>query len=312
MATGFGTPTFNPKYRRKRSNRSGMLLSATLQNALDQAKASIAAAGSGGGGAPNTAALFGLLGADDATYTGGLTPAQQTAVRAAQASARAKTALSGSGGGGGSTAAQQFAQTYGQSSGGGGNGDVPTDPWTGFAGNFAPGGQPILEDDPQVIINEALKGMGFNPNSGMMALMKDDADALQWLAMLTLGTGDANSQDFEDYLNFANDYVKRQMTPGGPGMDANAMMRTILDAPEGSAVRALMEDATTPQEQANIVKGLMSAAIMGKTPLMRQAMQNRLEVATNDWLAEKAKGTGGYEGTLANFIQRGGGGFFGR
>lgn len=311
MATPLGGSTFNPRYRRKRSNRSGMLLNAQLQNALDQYRASAGATGSGGGGAGNTSQLFNILGMEGQSNptTANLTPAQQTAVQAAQlASTRAS---SFGGGGGGSPAAQAFAQTYGQQGGGAGNGSVPTDPWTGFAGTFAPGGQPILEDKPEVIINEALKQMGFNPDSGMMALMKDDAQALQWLAMLTLGTGDANSQDFEDYLNFANDYVKRQMTPGGPGMDANAMMQTILDAPKGSAVYALMNEATTPQEQANIVKGLMSAAIMGKTPLMRQAMQNRLESSTNDWLAQKAMGTGGYDGSLANFLQRGGGGFFG-
>ncbi len=190
---------------------------------------------------------------------------------------------------------------------GGGTGTtstLPTDPWGGFAGeNFKPGGQGILEDQPRIIIREALKRMGYNADDGMLDLLQKDAGKLESLAMLGMGAGsDPNSQNYEDYLNFANEWVKGQLAPGGAPPDGMELIQRILDAPEGSALKAAL-DSGDPQQQAGNFLQLMEAATMGQTPMMRQALGSLLQDKVYDWLADKANGD---TSMLPDFLQRNG------
>lgn len=191
----------------------------------------------------------------------------------------------------------------------GGEGSVPTTDWTGFAGNFSEIGMPILYDNPELISNEVLKNMGFNTRSGMMDLAAERAQDLQYLAMMTLGMGGTNSNDPQDYLNFANETIRGMMDPGGKGaLDSAALIQRVLDAPSGSALKSLLETGD-PQQQAAILNNLIMAAAGSKTPLMQRAMQGALEDRSNSWLTQNAKGAD--VGFLADWLQKGGKGLFG-
>jgi len=198
---------------------------------------------------------------------------------------------------------------YDYTKSGGGEGSVPKKDWEGFAGDFSEIGMPILYDNPELISNEVLKNMGFNSRSGMMDLAAERAQDLQYLAMMTLGMGGQNSNDPDDFLNFANETIRGMMDPGGKGtLDSAALIQRVLDAPQGSALKGLLETGD-PQQQAAILNNLIMAASGSKTPLMQRAMQGVLEDRSNQWLTQNAKGSD--VGFLADWLQRGGKGIFG-
>ncbi len=191
---------------------------------------------------------------------------------------------------------------------GGGSGDL-FDDWTGFAEDYTGVGADILYDDPRILVRDTLKQMGYNPNDGLMDLLGDKAGDLQYLAMLGLGAGpdSANSQTTENYINFANEWAKNMTTPGAGMPDYNQMIQSILDAPEGSAIKAALEGGT-PQEQAAMLNNLVQVASGSMTPLMQRALGRVMQDRTDDWLSSKAKGG---RDPLANWLQKGGRGITG-
>jgi len=184
-----------------------------------------------------------------------------------------------------------IAQAYGTGSGSSGAaGALPLDPWTGFAGNFAASGLPILYSNPEILARESLKGMGFNPDSGMLDLAEQQAPMLQYLAMLGFGSNPENQMTSEQYLNFANDYFKNQMTPGAGSPDVWGMIDNVLNSPEGSALRASLTGGT-PDEQAQSFNTLVKVAVASLPPVFQKAILNKLEDQTTDWLATQTKGS---------------------
>lgn len=183
-------------------------------------------------------------------------------------------AYSGGGGGGGA---------------GGGGGSFPLDQWTGFAGNYAASGLPLLYNNPEILARDSLKGMGFNPDSGMLDLAEQQAPLLQYLAMLGFGSNPKNQMTSEQYLNFANDYFKNQMTPGAGSPDVWGMIDNVLNSPEGSALRSSLTGGT-PDEQAQSFNTLVKVAVSSLPPVFQKAILNKLEDQTTDWLATQTKG----------------------
>lgn len=185
-----------------------------------------------------------------------------------------------------------------------------TTPMTGFASQYAPGLTDILYSDPRIMVRDKLKSMGYNTDSGIMDLIGNDADALQYLAMLSGGAqpGSLNSQEDNQFINFAGDWTKNAVTPGGGSMDSSGLMQTILDAPGGSALAAALAGGT-PQEQAAMLNNMVQAAAGGMTPLMQRVLGNVMQDRTDDWLSTQAKGE---NSTLADYLQRGGNGILGR
>lgn len=181
--------------------------------------------------------------------------------------------------------------------------------WTGFAKDYTGTGADILYDDPRILVRDTLKQMGYNPNDGLMDLLGEKAGDLQYLAMLGLGAGadSANSQTTENYINFANEWAKNMTTPGAGMPDYNQMIQSILDAPEGSAIKAALEGGT-PQEQAAMLNNLVQVASGSMTPLMQRALGRVMQDRTDDWLSTKAKGG---KDPLANWLQQGGKGITG-
>ena len=184
----------------------------------------------------------------------------------------------------------------------GGTGMLPTDSMSGFAGQYAPIGLDILYSDPNILARDSLKGMGINPNDGLMQLAEDQAGMMQYLAMLGMGTGNENSITPENYINFVNDYYKQQMTPGGASPDVWAMVDSILNSPEGSALSAYLTDGT-PQDQAEALNTLVSVATSSLPPVFRKAIMGKLEDDTSDWLSSKAKGK---ESLISQYLKPGG------
>lgn len=216
-------------------------------------------------------------------------------------SAAARVAQNQTVGGTAGTGAQRYASG---SPATGGAGALPTDPMSGFAGQYAPIGLDILYSNPEILARDSLKGMGYNPNAGLMTLAEDQARNLQYLAMLGMGTGAEQSITPENYLNFVNDYYKNQMTPGGPSPDVWAMVDSILNSPEGSALQAYLTDGT-PQDQAEAFNTLVNVATSTLPPVFRKAIMSKLEDQTSDWLSGQAKGDK-KASIIADFMRPGG------
>ena len=197
----------------------------------------------------------------------------------------------------------------GGKSGGGSGGDGIFNEWTGFAGDYTGGGRDIIFDNPRILVRDMLKKLGFKPDDGMIDILSQDADTMEYLQMLTAGAGkdSLNSLEDEDFINFVGDWAKQMTTPGAGSPDSLAMLQNVLDAPEGSALAALMADGT-PQQQAAMLNNLIAVAGGSLTPLAQRALMASLEGKTDDWLSSKAKGG---KDPLANWIQKGGGGIFG-
>lgn len=193
--------------------------------------------------------------------------------------------------------------------GGGGAAGIPQDPWSGFAGNYAGVASDFFDSDPQIFIRDAMKAAGFNPNDGLMELMEDKAGMLQFLAMMGMGADpdSLNEVTPENYLNFINQWTKDMLTPGKGTGDIWGMVQRVLDAPEGSALSAYLQDGT-PQQQAEALNTLVSVATASLPSVFRQAIGGMMEDKTNDWLSTKAKGK---KSILADFLQQGGGGILG-
>jgi hypothetical protein len=194
--------------------------------------------------------------------------------------------------------------------GGGVAGAPGADPWTGFASNYAAGGADLLWNNPEILIRDQMKAMGFGGNDGLMDLMEQYGPMMQYLQMLGLGTGDPNSMTPETLINWTGDWTTQMLTPGAGGGDVWGMISSILDAPKGSALAASLESGTPEQQAANL-NNLVRAATAGMPPLFQQALGDILEDKTTDWLSQKARGTGGYRGFLADWLQKGGKGILG-
>jgi hypothetical protein len=203
----------------------------------------------------------------------------------------------GGGGGGGALANAAGAAT-------GGAAGIPQDPWTGFAGRYAGVASDFFDSDPQIFVRDAMKAAGFDPNDGLMELMEDKAGMLQFLAMLGMGADPDSLNDVtpENYINFINQWTKDMLTPGKGSGDIWGMVGQILDAPEGSALNAYLQDGT-PQQQAEALNTLVSVATASLPSVFRQAIGGMMEDQTNDWLSNKAKGK---KGILADFLGKGG------
>lgn len=201
--------------------------------------------------------------------------------------------------------------TAGGSSGGtgGGAGSNPLEkPRTGSASQYIPGADPLLYDDPRIIVRDTLKKMGYDTDSGIMDLIGQDADMMPYLAMLALGSGagSENSQDNNSVFNYMNQWAQNQATPGGATMDPQAAMSAILNAPGGSALKAALTGGT-PQQQAQAINQMLSAASMNMSPLMQQALARHMQDQTDDALSAQAHGN---KGTILDWLNSNGG-FYG-
>lgn len=191
-------------------------------------------------------------------------------------------------------------------------GEVPMDEWTGWAARsgFDADMLPYLYDDPSLISRQWLKEQGFSPESGRMASMGDIANLLEMWQMATQGTGGVNTGNPDDFLNFADMVFGGMMDPGGKGVpDFNQMIANILDAPEGSALRAMMETGEFGSE-ADVFNTLIRSAAALKTPAMQRAIENMLRTKTDEWMLANTRGRKDANG-IADWFQKGGGGFFG-
>ncbi len=218
-----------------------------------------------------------------------------------------------SAGGTGSSSGGSGSGGSGSGTGGTGSSGDPagTSKFTGTASQYAPGLTDILYQNPEIFVRDTLKSMGYNADSGIMDLLGNDAGNLQALAMLTGGSqpGSLNSQENNEFINFANDWVKNSVTPGGYGIDSSQMLQTILDSPDGSALAAALTSGT-PQDQANMLNNMVGVAAGGMTPLMQSVLGKVMNDRTTDWLSTQAKGS--QASNFADWLQQGGGGILGR
>jgi hypothetical protein len=188
---------------------------------------------------------------------------------------------------------------------------LPMQDWTGFASRYAGGpAADFIESNPEIFIRDMMKEMGFNPDEGLMDMMEQYAENLPWLAYLGLGTGDPNSYNPGDIINLYGQFTKDMMTPGKGTPDPWKMVQSVLDAPKGSPLDLAITQGNS-RDQAAAVNNLIMSAFSSMPPTFQRAVADMLEDKTTDWLASKAKGTGGYKGFLSDWLQKGGKGLLG-
>lgn len=196
----------------------------------------------------------------------------------------------------------------GGTGGGGNNGnETPWNDWTGFADDYT-GGIVDLVGNPEILVRDMLKKLGFDADAGAVDALQNDAGMLEMLLLLgATGKDSLGSMTDEDFINFTGDWTKKMTTPGAGTPDAMALIQNILDAPDGSALAESLA-AGTPEQQAAFLNQLVGVAGNTLTPLAQRALLSSLEGRTDDWLSDQAKGG---KSPLADWLQQGGRGILG-
>ncbi|HXH56609.1 hypothetical protein [Iamia sp.] len=188
-----------------------------------------------------------------------------------------------------------------------------TDAVDGFASRYAPGSDfmSMLYSNPEVLVQDSLKGMGIGNGGGLVDLMSENADMYNFVNMLMNGDQGRQSMQDGDSINYVNSLITNSATPGGRLPNQEVMLKNLLDAPKGSAMESLM--AGTPEQQVQTVSALAQAAYGGSNPLMQRAVANELQQQGRDYIANSARGEGGVGGgnrSFANWLQVNGGQLF--
>lgn len=190
---------------------------------------------------------------------------------------------------------------------GSGGTDTPWNDWTGFAGDYT--NIVDLVGNPEILVRDMLKNMGFNADAGAIDALQDDAGMLEALMLMgATGKDSLGSMTDEDFINFVGNWTQQMATPGAGTPDAMALIQNVLDAPDGSALAASLA-AGTPEQQAAFLNQLVGVAGNTLTPLAQRALMASLEGRTDDWLSAQAKGG---KDPLTNWLQKGGAGILGR
>lgn len=190
--------------------------------------------------------------------------------------------------------------------GGGFPGADITDPYGGFAKPFLPGMAPTIFNEPQILLQQAMRQQGLNPTGGAGGLYNavlPFADYANALAMLGLGQGsDLGQGGAEQAINWMGKYFQNLMTPGGRGIDFNEGLRALQGAGENSAIGQFLNYSTDPREQIQAFKSLaLPLAASSLHPLFARAFENALNTNADQYLWS-ISGPGSATGNFGNYF----------
>jgi hypothetical protein len=161
---------------------------------------------------------------------------------------------------------------------------------TGFAHQYAPGMVDQIYNNPEILAQDTLAGLGYNGNynSGMMPQLTNIATAALPLSVILAGgalpTNNAT-------LNFGNDLLQQSMTPGGQYIDPNAALQAIFGTQAGQPLYSqLAGPGMTADQQSSALNSYIAASIGGLNPVAQNAVMNSLDQAKLDYARAIATG----------------------
>ena len=197
----------------------------------------------------------------------------------------------GSGGGYGGV---QLASDGGGGGGAGGAGLPATDltsPFTGFASRYMPGAAEMLFSNPEVLLRDTLRDMGRMPDQGLYYMLQPQAENANALFALGYGGGsDLGAGSNMNGINFINEFLMNQATPGGMAVDFNKGMNALMNYAPGSALDSMLNLAN-PEDQISNFRGLAGAlANTSLHPIMARAANSFLDARGTDFMSSVARG----------------------
>jgi hypothetical protein len=213
--------------------------------------------------------------------------------------------------GGGAVVAQSTgAGTGTPGTGGLGTDNSTGDPFTGFAGRYDPSGVGALYNNPQLLANDVLSGMGLGGNVALQNQLGDIAQIAPALAFL-MSSKFNNGQGDESSINTMAGILKDQMTPGGTALDYRALLNDLMGG--GDLVNSYTSldangNALSGADQSNAVKGLLSAALGNVNPFAQRAMMGMTGNALNQWQGQLTQASPGNPpaGTALDYLRQSG------
>lgn len=187
--------------------------------------------------------------------------------------------------GGGTGGTQQLGQTVGT--------DIFGAPMTGFGQPFAPGQAGMIFDQPQVMLMQAMKNMGYDPlsNQGVYQSMLPLTDYITALTGIALGQGaDYGTMANQAALDFAGQYLTQMMTPGGQNINFNAGLAGLNAAAlnPGSVLGKFLNVEDPRAQISNYKSVALPLAAASLHPLAARAFQNALNLAGDQYLYNMA------------------------
>jgi len=173
-------------------------------------------------------------------------------------------------------------------------------PWEGRAGElYAPNAENagMLFNNPQVLGMDVLQDAGRRNDTALGEMTAKNAAWGPDLAFLTLGAGEQGGYTDDAAFNMISEYLSEGMTPGGQGVDSNALIQNILGQGidgngQGSPLAVWLQQGT-PEEQVQRTNSLIEAALQmgsGNTRL-NWARAQMADQAGDRYLQSRARGT---------------------
>ena len=184
-----------------------------------------------------------------------------------------------------------------------------TDPWGGFAGRYKPTDFGSLYSSPNLIGNDILSGMGYNPQGALGGVLGDTAGAFRNLAdFYALAQGGGSPERF---VNTMGDLLGQQMTVGGRDVDYREMLGMLLGAQGGSndPLYAMLTQGTnglplTPEDQISMLTDTANLARLGMTPMTARAFSALLGQGGTQWQGSQLGNAAGADPNFIDYLQR--------
>jgi hypothetical protein len=164
------------------------------------------------------------------------------------------------------------------------------DPWTGFAGQYAPGKQDDIFANPGIVLQDVLRGLGVsNPTqSGYYYEMEPLADVINEIMLLQNPNAQGSG---ESAVNYFNTFFKNMATPGGRAPDFDLLRQSLEGADPQNSLGLFLGGANDQRTQMqNFLKLGRAAAEVGLHPYYADAFNQLMAVAANDYMNAGAKG----------------------
>lgn len=143
----------------------------------------------------------------------------------------------------------------------------------------------LLYDHPEVLAADYLASIGIT-NPEVIDMLTKQADLGYALQFILEGGGNQIPSN-ADITGFVQQYIAGLMTPGGGGLDLNAMMAEVLNADPTSPLGQYMAQ-NGPDAVNNLI---MSAAMATTNPYYQNALKGSLDTQSRDYYGNVARGT---------------------
>lgn len=160
---------------------------------------------------------------------------------------------------------------------------------------------PMMEANPGALVAAYYAMNGFDPYAGGYANMKQYAQAMPLLNFILGG----NKQGFNDYFNFAQNYLNQGLQNGGqPGNDA--IWSALFNTDPTNPLYNYIHDPSKPADQqvSNVLSAIRYGLQNTMTPTALNALMSRTNLLGEQYVALKAQNAGGANdpGTFTDFM----------